>query len=123
MFNEKALKKLNILHLLLIVVILLALGTAFYTWFEGFSPINALYFSATTLTGVGSIEHTPHTDFGKLFTIAYIFSGIGIILFFINAMVYKAQQRHPLQALFEKIKDEKAILLEHFHHTEDKKSN
>ena len=123
MFKEDFLKKLNFKNLLISVFIIISIGTIFYWKVEGLNFIDALYLGVTVLTGLGFGETVPHTTIGKLFTILYIFSGVGMMLLFINVLVYKAQQRHPLQALFEKIKDEKEIILEHFHHTEDKKSN
>ncbi len=123
MFKEDFLKKLNFKNLLISVFIIISIGTIFYWKVEGLNLIDALYLGVTVLTGLGFGETVPHTTIGKLFTILYIFSGVGMMLLFINVLVYKAQQRHPLQALFEKIKDEKEIILEHFHHTEDKKSN
>ncbi|SFS59896.1 Ion channel [Paenibacillus sp. 453mf] len=37
-----------------------------------------MYFSAVTLTTVGHPELSPQTNFAKIFTIIYMFAGIGI---------------------------------------------
>jgi voltage-gated potassium channel Kch len=69
----------------LICSILLIVGTVFYHFVEGFKWLDALYFSVITLTTVGYGDLSPQTDVGKLFTIFYIISGIGIIFGFMNA--------------------------------------
>jgi voltage-gated potassium channel len=69
-----------------LVVLTLAAGTGFYAWAEEWSVLDAFYFSAITLTTVGYGDLTPSTAAGKLFTVFYIFAGIGIILAFVNAV-------------------------------------
>ena len=41
--------------------------------------MDALYFSVTTLTTVGLGDLAPKTAPGKLFTVLYIFVGLGIV--------------------------------------------
>ncbi|MGG0655097.1 potassium channel family protein [Rummeliibacillus pycnus] len=62
----------------------LSIGTTFYSTIEGMRVIDALYFSVVTLTTVGYGDFSPQTDFGKIFTIFYIFIGIGLIAGFIR---------------------------------------
>ncbi|SDG81789.1 Ion channel [Planococcus glaciei] len=66
--------------LLVITLAILVSGTIFYSTVEEFSVIDALYFSTATLTTVGSANLEPATDFGKVFTIIYMISGIGVML-------------------------------------------
>lgn len=79
--------------LLILVIIILTSGMFFYHHFEGWRFLDALYFSVTTLTTVGYGDFSPQTDVGKIFTIIYIFLGIGIILGFINAIAHHAEQK------------------------------
>jgi voltage-gated potassium channel Kch len=72
--------------LLFLVLITLLGGTIFYTLEEGWSVVDAFYFSVTTLTTVGLGDLSPQTTIGKLFTVVYIFAGIGIILGFIDTV-------------------------------------
>lgn len=76
--------------LYLLVGLLLA-GTVIYPFLEGWSPLDALYFSVVTLATVGYGDLHPVTDLGKLFTILYILAGVGVIVVFagrvVNAMV------------------------------------
>jgi voltage-gated potassium channel len=71
-------------HGILVFLTLLG-GTIFYSLEEGWSMVDAFYFSATTLTTVGLGDLTPTTTFNKHFTIIYIFAGLGLILGFIDA--------------------------------------
>jgi voltage-gated potassium channel Kch len=69
-----------------LVLVTLLGGTIFYSLEEGWSVVDAFYFSVTTLTTVGLGDLSPQTAIGKLFTVVYIFAGIGIILGFIDAV-------------------------------------
>jgi voltage-gated potassium channel Kch len=72
--------------LLLISTFILIAGTVIYHYLEGWSYIDAFYFSVVTLTTIGFGDLTPQTDAGKLFTVVYIILGLGMILGFINAV-------------------------------------
>lgn len=63
-----------------VFVLLLISGTACYATIEGWSVLDALYFSMTTLSTVGYGDFRPETSFGKVFTIAYIPVGIGVFV-------------------------------------------
>src|ERR687890_2049172 len=72
--------------LVILVVFTLLGGTIFYSLQEGWSLVDALYFSVTTLTTVGLGDLAPTTTIGKLFTVVYIFSGLGLIAGFITTI-------------------------------------
>ena len=72
--------------LLFLVLLMLLAGTVFYSLEEGWSVVDAFYFSVTTLTTVGLGDLTPQTTLGKLFTVVYIFAGLGIIVGFIDTV-------------------------------------
>lgn len=57
-----------------------AIGVAsiFYWVVEGWSLLDATYFSVVTIATVGFGDLTPHTALGKIFTIVYVISGIGL---------------------------------------------
>jgi hypothetical protein len=69
---------------------LLATGTVFYSLVEGWSPLDAFYFSVTTLTTVGLGDLAPSTGIGKLFTTVYILSGVALLVAFANAILQRA---------------------------------
>ena len=83
---------------LLLAVLLLLSGTVFYGSVEGWSWVDALYFSATTVSTVGSGDLSPQTHLGKLFTVIYIFVGVGVFvaLFaqFAEALVQDEESSH-----------------------------
>lgn len=67
-------------------IFVIILGTISYRFLEGWSWIDALYFSIITLTTIGYGDFSPQTTYGKLFTILYIILGIGVILGFVNTV-------------------------------------
>ena len=72
--------------LVTLVFFTLLSGTIFYSFAEGWSLVDAFYFSVTTLTTVGLGDLSPTTTFGKLFTVVYIFTGLGLIAGFITTV-------------------------------------
>ena len=65
---------------LVLAIVLLLSGTVFYKSIEDWSWIDSLYFCVTTVTTVGAGDLSPKTDIGKLFTVLYIFVGVGIFV-------------------------------------------
>ena len=78
-----------------ILVFILSFGTLFYHFVEGWSILDSLYFSVATLVTVGYGNFAPKTDIGKMFTIVYIFVGVGAFLGFMN--LYIAHHRSTSQ--------------------------
>lgn len=74
--------------LLFFAVILLTVGIVFYMVVEGWDVVEALYFSAATLTTVGYGDLYPTSDLSRLFTVGYIFLGVG---FFLSAVMRVAR--------------------------------
>ena len=66
--------------LLTITTGLVAGGSIFYRQVEDLSWIDSFYFTVVTLTTVGYGDISPQTTAGKLFTIAYLLIGIGILV-------------------------------------------
>lgn len=62
----------------------LLVGTVFYHNVEEWSWIDSFYFSVITLTTIGYGDLHPTTEISKLFTIGYIFVGLGLIAAIIN---------------------------------------
>ena len=86
--------------LFVLVVVTLAAGTLFYWRIEGWSPLDAFYFSSITLTTVDYGDPAPETAAGKLFTVFYLFTGIGLIVAFLNAVARTAlEQREEKRGL------------------------
>ena len=79
--------------LLIFVAVILIIGTIFYNHVEGFSILDSIYFSVTTLMTIGYGDFVPKTAAGKIFTIIYLFIGVGIIFGFITAVAHHANPR------------------------------
>jgi hypothetical protein len=65
--------------LLVSAVSMVAVGTVVYMFLEGWTLVDALYFSVVALATVGFGDLHPTTDAAKLFTVLYIISGLGIL--------------------------------------------
>lgn len=59
---------------------LILCATVFYRLVEGWSLLDSLYFSVVTIATVGYGDLAPRTALGKIFTIGYIFTGIGLFV-------------------------------------------
>jgi voltage-gated potassium channel len=69
-------------------------GVVFYSLVEHLSPVDALYFSVTTLTTVGYGDFSPQTTAGKLFTVVYVLVGVGLLLAFLTQVATQVVSTH-----------------------------
>ena len=89
---KKGFKEAEFRGLVYSVALVLLSGTLFYRTVEGWHLVDAFYFSVITLTTVGYGDFSPQTYAGKIFTVLYIFIGLGLLLSFIEAI---ARLRSP----------------------------
>ena len=92
----------QVIELIIIAVLILAAGTTFYHFAEGWNVLDSLYFSVTTLTTVGFGDLVPKTEVGKFFTVVYILTGVGILLGFVNVVGTHARDKRPLDKFFKR---------------------
>jgi voltage-gated potassium channel len=71
-----------------VVGLLLLTGTVFYWSVEDWTPIQALYFSVVTLTTVGYGDLHPTSEYSRIFTIIYIFIGVGVLVLFLSSLAH-----------------------------------
>ena len=76
-----------------LLVLTLAIGSVFYTLVEGWSLLDAVYFCIVTLATIGYGDFAPKTAAGKLFTIAYIIVGIGLLAIFAKRIAERLVDR------------------------------
>jgi voltage-gated potassium channel len=77
--------------LVAVTFLILAGGTLFYRGAEGWSAVDALYFSVITLTTIGFGDLTPTSDGAKLFTVVYTLLGIGVVASFVTSLAIFAR--------------------------------
>ena len=77
----RGLKEPVFMSLLTTLLIIVFSGTMFYRSVEGWSLLDSIYFSVVSLIPSGvETGLSPHTTFGKWFTIIYLIVGVGIML-------------------------------------------
>jgi len=69
-----------------VLCLVLGVGVYGYTQLEGLTAFEALYLSAATLSTVGYGDLAPHSELGRLFTIAYILLGLGSFAFVVSCI-------------------------------------
>jgi voltage-gated potassium channel len=65
---------------------LVVFGTLVFSWLEGWSYLDAFYFSVVTLATVGYGDYAPKTDFGKFLDVFFILNGLGVLLALLNTI-------------------------------------
>lgn len=70
----------------ILALLLILSGGLFYRWAEGWTFLDAIYFSVITLSTVGYGDLYPVTPIGKVFTIMYILVGIGVFVTLVTLM-------------------------------------
>jgi hypothetical protein len=79
--------------LFFLLITTLVSGTIFYATVEGWEVFDSFHFSVITLTTVGYGDLHPTTMFSKIFTIFYIFLGMGIIMILVERLATHSLRR------------------------------
>ena len=75
------------------VVFLFTAGTIFYSLNEGWSVLDALWFSVATLLTASFADLFPTTAESKIFTMVYAVVGVGVLVSFLAAVGRSAAER------------------------------
>ncbi len=105
--NERVSYLARIRFALLAVFVVLAAGTAGYLVL-GFSLLDAVYQTVTTITTVGFREVHPLGTAGKIFTIVLILAGVGTALYAFGVVLETLVEGH-LRRHFERRRMEREI--------------
>ena len=76
----------RIIYVFFIIMLFLFGGATFYHYAEKWNYLDAVYFSAATMTTVGYGDIAPKTAGGRLFTIFYLFISVGIAIYGLSLM-------------------------------------
>ena len=82
-----------------LLVFVVASGTVFFHFVEGWSWVDAYFFTVVTLSTVGYGSLVPVTVVGKIGTTVFIFSGLGIFALAIQQFGHFAFLRRRRKAL------------------------
>ncbi|MFH2060130.1 MAG: potassium channel protein [Pseudomonadota bacterium] len=72
---------------ILIACIIFFIGIAGYMMLEGWTFLDASYMTAITLSTVGFMEVHEISDYGRIFTIVLIFTGVGYFLYLAGVVI------------------------------------
>jgi len=99
MFTYKKTFKGKFIFLFLVIGILLAAGTFFYHFAEGWSYLDSFYFAAISLTSRGYGELHPTTALSMIFTVFYLFLGVAFVLYALSSLIgHYIQNQEPIIA-------------------------
>merc|ERR1719172_407961 len=74
--------------------VFLLLGSLVFHVLEGWTYLEALYFSFTTLTTIGFGDYLPSTPISKVFSIFYIIVGLGNCASIIGLLAVNVERAH-----------------------------
>lgn len=77
-------KSLNAVTLIITVVVIILSGTVFFRIVEGWSWLDAYFFTVVTLSTVGYGELVPASPIGRIGTTVLIFLGLGTFAYAIQ---------------------------------------
>src|SRR5271166_3564189 len=102
----KAVYNLRVIGVLLLIV--MAVGTAGYHFIEGWSWFDGFYMVVTTLTTIGYQEVHPLSHAGRVFNVFVILSGVSLLLLGVGSLS-QALLEFELQSFFGRRRMEREI--------------
>jgi voltage-gated potassium channel len=99
----------------LFVVAVVGVGVLGYRLLEGYTWLEALYMTAITLSTVGFQEVRPLSQMGRLFTVALLAAGLGVVLYTAVAIAEQVVAGE-FQRILERRRMEKRIAVQRDHY-------
>jgi hypothetical protein len=84
--DQKTGYRTKLVVLVFLLLLLVTIGTFTYHHLEGWNYVDAAYFSTVTMTTIGYGDMHPTHEVSKIFTIFFIFAGVGTFLFSIGVI-------------------------------------
>lgn len=81
-----AFRKPNVIAALTVLGAIALFSALVYMMLEGWSFLDAIYFCIVTMSTVGYGDFSPHTALGKIYTIFFLFIGIGVFVLAVTAI-------------------------------------
>jgi len=97
----------------MLVVILLMLGTVLYSMLEGWSILDAAYFTTVTLTTIGYGDLAPTHPVTKIITMFFAFAGVTIFVFAVSTITesYFGRRVGTLETKVQQVSDQTKQLM------------
>jgi len=113
--------KTKVMAAVVAVVFLIILGTVVYHTIEGWSYLDSAYFTTITLTTIGYGDLAPTHATSKIFTMFFVFSGVGIFLFAMTVIAehYFKRRIGMLEKTVRKVGTQAQKAVNYISHTEE----
>jgi len=85
---------LGIKKLIVALTLLVVISTAFYKFVEGWSLIDALYFTVSTISTVGYGDLVPSTAVSKIFTLIMLLTGVTLLFTLFGIISVNYAKKH-----------------------------
>ncbi len=85
-FNKKTIIR-RIAAPILVIIVIIIIGTSWYSIIEGWSVLDAMYMTVITVTTIGFREVHQLDDSGKAFTIFLAIAGVGAAMYALSAFI------------------------------------
>lgn len=97
----------------MLVIILVLLGTVLYSMLEGWSVLDAAYFTTVTLTTIGYGDLAPTHSVTKIITMFFAFAGVTIFVFAVSTITesYFGKRVGSLETKVQQVSDQTKQLM------------
>jgi voltage-gated potassium channel len=85
--NTKKYILFKILSIMLFISLVVALGSFGFWYIEDYGVVDAIYMTVITLTTTGFQEVVPLTQNGKIFTMALLLVGVGVVTYSLTSIM------------------------------------